>query len=62
MVGTWNGEASSDIDGGHDLGNASFEEHFTVRDLHVDQAAVLLFVPSESLCCVTLSLVQYIPQ
>jgi len=42
---------SSDIDGGHDVGNASIEEYFAARDFHVDQAAVLLLEFPELLGC-----------
>ena len=48
-VGSWNGYVSSHIDGGHDVGDASVEEYFAARDLHVDQAAILLFVFPEFL-------------
>jgi hypothetical protein len=43
---------SSHIDGGHKVGDASVEEYFTARDLHVDQAIKLpslLFVFPEFL-------------
>ena len=48
--GTWNRRVSSYIDGGHDVGDASVEEQFTARNLHVDQAAVLPPVFPEFLC------------
>jgi hypothetical protein len=55
------GKVSSDIHGSHDVGYASVEEHSTSRDLHVDQAAVLLFVFAALHCRVKDYFVQYVP-
>ena len=58
-VRTWNGYVSSHIHGGHDVGDASVEKYFAARDLHVDQAAMLLFVFPEFLYCVKYWFLQY---